>query len=242
MAGRPKIEITESVEDLLTILKEQKRILEHNKVLTLYLFKSGQAKTVREVARILGKGETTIHRWLAEYREGGIGNLTRNRQVVGRPKKYSVETVARIQQELKDPEGFSSYKEVDFWLRAVLGIASSYQALYKLIKWELKSKLKVPRPRSNAQKKQEIYEFKRNLRKQINALLARESEKVKRYQKVSYWCSDETRIGLMTIVRRKLTLCGVKPEGKNQWKFDYYWLYGAVNPKEGRSFFLNFLI
>jgi hypothetical protein len=64
MAGRPKIEIVESIKVLKEELKENKRILEYNKVLTLYLLKSEQVKTVREIAKIIGKGETSIHRWL----------------------------------------------------------------------------------------------------------------------------------------------------------------------------------
>ena len=119
MVGRPKIEIVESVERLQELLKQQKKVLNYNKVLTLYLLKSEQAKTVRGVANLLGKGEASIHRWLAQYRKGGMENLLKNRQTIGRPKKFSVETVAKIQQELRDPEGFSSYKEVNLWLRII---------------------------------------------------------------------------------------------------------------------------
>ena len=38
MSGRPHIKITESVESLREILKQQKRILAYNKVQMLYLF------------------------------------------------------------------------------------------------------------------------------------------------------------------------------------------------------------
>lgn len=79
-------------------------------------------------------------------------NLLQNRQTVGRPKKFSVETVAIIQKELRDPEGFSNYKEIDFWLKIVREVPSSYAAVYALVKKELKSKLKVPKPRSISQK------------------------------------------------------------------------------------------
>jgi hypothetical protein len=55
MSGRPHIKITESVEDLREILKQQKRILAYNKVQMLYLFQSKQVETVREVSTVLGK-------------------------------------------------------------------------------------------------------------------------------------------------------------------------------------------
>ena len=71
-----------------------------------------------------GKGEATIHRWLSQYKEGGIENLLRNRQLFGYTKKFSVEVVATLQQELRDPEGFHSYKEVHFWLWLIKEIPS----------------------------------------------------------------------------------------------------------------------
>ncbi|MEG4109843.1 helix-turn-helix domain-containing protein [Microcoleus sp. S13_C5] len=110
MSGRPHIKITESVENLREILKRQKRILAYNKVQMLYLFQSKQVETVREVSTVLGKSEATINRWLFQYKEGGLENLLKNRQVFGRPKKFSVEVAASLQQELRDAEGFQSYK------------------------------------------------------------------------------------------------------------------------------------
>lgn len=65
-------------------------------------------------------------------------------------------------------------------------------------------------------------------------------QQVNKYRQIRYWCSDETRIGLMTIMRRKLTAKGVKPLGLQQWKFLYRWLYGAIEPLTGESFFLEF--
>jgi hypothetical protein len=58
--------------------------------------------------------------------------------------------------------------------------------------------------------------------------------------KLKYWCEDETRIGLKTIERKKITALGVKPLGLVQWNFKAYYLYGAVAPKTGESFWLEF--
>ena len=68
MSGRPHIKITESVESLREILKQQKRILAYNKVQMLYLFQSKQVETVRKVSAVLGKSEDPIHRWLFQYK------------------------------------------------------------------------------------------------------------------------------------------------------------------------------
>jgi hypothetical protein len=47
-------------------------------------------------------------------------------------------------------------------------------------------------------------------------------------------------MGLHTIQRIKLTGSGIKPRGKVQWDFTYMWLYGAVEPLTGSSFFYEF--
>jgi len=98
MSGRPHIKITESVESLREILKQQKIILAYNKVQMLYLFQSKQVETVRGVSAVLGKSEATIPRWLFQYKEGGLENLLKNRQVFGRRKKFSVKVTASLQQ------------------------------------------------------------------------------------------------------------------------------------------------
>jgi hypothetical protein len=57
---------------------------------------------------------------------------------------------------------------------------------------------------------------------------------------IRYFAEDESRFGLKTIIGRLITGCGVKPIGKWQWLFKAFWLYGAVEPATGESFFLQF--
>ena len=62
----------------------------------------------------------------------------------------------------------------------------------------------------------------------------------KLFKRLRYWCQDETRFGLKTIQRRRLTLKGIKPVGKVQWQYKTFYLYGVVEPKSGESFFFEF--
>ena len=55
-----------------------------------------------------------------------------------------------------------------------------------------------------------------------------------------YWSEEESLVGLHTIQRRKLTGRGIKPQGKMEGDFIYLWLYGAVEPLTGESFFYEF--
>ena len=53
------------------------------------------------------------------------------------------------------------------------------------------------------------------------------------------FCQDETRIGLHLPRYRRLTGRGVKPVVTEHPLYECYWLYGAVEPATGESFFLE---
>jgi transposase len=50
---------------------------------------------------------------------------------------------------------------------------------------------------------------------------------------------DESRFGLLTIRRRRLTARGVQPIGAVQHVFEWFYVYGAVEPTTGDRFFLE---
>lgn len=59
-------------------------------------------------------------------------------------------------------------------------------------------------------------------------------------KRIRYWCTDESRFGLLTIPGRVITLKGVKPVGNVQWKRENFYLYGVIEPLTGEHFFLEF--
>jgi hypothetical protein len=66
-----------------------------------------------------------------------------------------------LQEELKDPQGFSSYKEIQLWLKAICDLDVGYTVVHKLVRYRLKAKLKVPRPVHTNQKEGVVEEFKK---------------------------------------------------------------------------------
>jgi transposase len=50
---------------------------------------------------------------------------------------------------------------------------------------------------------------------------------------------DESRFGLLTVRRRRLTARGVPPVGPVQHVFQWFYVYGAVEPTTGERFFLE---
>ena len=240
MSGVPKIAIAESVETLKSLMKQQKTALGYAKVQALYLIKIQAVETVRYLAVIVGRSEPTIHHWLKLYRTGGIEKLLEAPPKTGRPKKLDIETVASIQRELSDPEGFNSYQEIQIWLFTCLDRQISYSSIHRIVRYELKSKLKVPRPTHEKQEPGVIECFKKYLPIKIEGLTNEFRGKTDDKRDITYWCQDETRLGVRTISGRKITLKGVKPKQIKQWSYKYYYVYGLIEPVGGRSFFFEF--
>jgi hypothetical protein len=55
---------------------------------------------------------------------------------------------------------------------------------------------------------------------------------------VKVFAHDETRLGFLPVVRRRLPACGVQPVAPVPYQFDHFSLYGAVAPTTGASCFL----
>ncbi len=56
---------------------------------------------------------------------------------------------------------------------------------------------------------------------------------------VEIWAMDESRLGLQTVRRRRLTARGTKPVGPCQHRFENFYLYGAIAPGSGDGYFLG---
>lgn len=56
---------------------------------------------------------------------------------------------------------------------------------------------------------------------------------------IQVFSQDESRFGLLTVRRRRLTARGVQPVGSVQHVFEWFYVYGAVAPTSGASFFLE---
>jgi transposase len=56
---------------------------------------------------------------------------------------------------------------------------------------------------------------------------------------VNVFAQDESRVGLLPSIRRRLTARGVQPVATVSPPFDSFYLFGAVEPTTGASFFLE---
>jgi hypothetical protein len=72
MTGVSQITVAESAENLRALMKKQKTALSYAKLQALYLIKIQAAETIRYLAVMMGRSESTIYYWLGLYRKGGL--------------------------------------------------------------------------------------------------------------------------------------------------------------------------
>lgn len=58
-------------------------------------------------------------------------------------------------------------------------------------------------------------------------------------QAIEVWAMDESRLGLQTIRRRRLTARGTQPLGTYQHAYSNFYLYGTIAPRTGDGYFLG---
>ena len=172
MAGVLKVEVVESAQQLKEMLEKQRDATGRSKIQLLWWLKTAQANQINQLAQLSGYHRTTVSRWLSKYRQGGLDALLEVRPKPGRPTAITGKIRQQLQRELQDPEGFSSYKEVQRWLYAVCGVQVPYKTVHKTVRYYLKGKLKHPRPVSEKQYPVAVEAFKKNAGEIIQSYLS----------------------------------------------------------------------
>jgi transposase len=243
MANRVKVEIKETVDELKELIEQAADIRVKERLQVLYLLKSGQVRTLKAASQILIKDTATLYRWLRQYKTGGLAQMLDLYEARGKPASIPAEIVEKLKERLRDPLGFNSYKEIQEWLKSEQQLEVGYFVVYRLVRQVLKAKLKVPRPTSAKENEAAAQQFKRDLAHKINlakTLWSWKSGEFKPPRKVRFWCEDEARVGLKTVVGRVITLKGVKPIGRVKWVRQAFYLYGLFEPDTGENFYYEF--
>ncbi|MEG4330168.1 IS630 family transposase [Microcoleus sp. herbarium5] len=236
MANKFKVEIQETVEELEHRLKRATTSVSKEKLLLLYWIATKKIKTREELATMLKRDESTIYRWLRAYKQGGITSLLTVKKAPGKTPHIPPSVREKLIKKLQEPEGETSYGKLQIWLEKECGIKVSYKVVHDLVHYKLKAYLKVPRPQSNNVNEVAQTNFKKKLWEIIKVMI--------KYfgtgQPVRIWCQDESRFGLITMQGRMITLKGIKPVGKKQWKRGNFYVYGVVEPSTGEQYYQEF--
>lgn len=162
MGNLLRTEIRETAEDLKQQLRTQTTAQGKERLQMLYGLKTGMVTTRQELARRLARNESSVYRWLEKYRRGGVSALVEVKTAPGKAPKIPAAALERLRQRLAQPKGFSSYGEIQQWLATECGVEAAYKTVHQTVRYKLKSKLKVPRPRSNQAELQVHDGFKKN--------------------------------------------------------------------------------
>jgi transposase len=188
-------------------------------------------RTLEEISRTVNRGAATVQRWFAIYKQSGLKGLLKRGYGKGRPstmdesiqeflseglKEGRWNTAKQTQDELeKQFKRKFKYKTVWYWLKKKAGV------------------LRRPRP---VHKKKDVVKaeaFKRNFLGTLKKLPLEKGKPVK------VWFADESRYGLLPVIRRVWTLRGLRPHV--DWKTQYQWsyCYGALDIVDGETVFLQ---
>ena len=161
MARPLSITITESREELEQRLQHETEARQQERLQMLYWLKRGLVKSRQEIAQLLNRDDSTVTRWLNDYREGGIRQLLEIKTAPGAARVIPPEVMEQLQARLAEPTGFPSYKAIWQWLRQECHIEVEYKTVYRIVRYELNAKLKVPRPRHHKQAPGAVEQFKK---------------------------------------------------------------------------------
>lgn len=156
------VEIVESAEALKALLSNQSSARLRDRVRALYLCKTSQVQTRRELATLLGCNESTIYRWFCTYQKLGISGLLQLKTPPGKPSKLPPHVLEGLQTRLQERQGFRSYYEIQEWLATQYNIEAAYATVHGIVRYKLKSKLKASRPVSIEAAPQVQDTFKKN--------------------------------------------------------------------------------
>ena len=161
MRIRTAFEIHESVEALRDLLTRESEGRRKERIQFLYLFKSGQVKSLCQAGQLLGRDRKTMSHWRSKYLSGGLEEVLARGTSPGRAPQVQGEALVRLKARLSASEGFGSYKEIDGWVKEELGITLKPKTLYHMCHYKLGATAKVARPRNPKQDEQAVAALKK---------------------------------------------------------------------------------
>ena len=112
------------------------------------LLKSGQVTSHGQAAVHLALHRNTVAVWLRRSRDGGLKALLAYKEA-GAPavqKTLPPAVFAQLKTRLATSPGFASYLESQRWLRDEFALEVPSKTLHGIVHYQLKAKLKRPRP------------------------------------------------------------------------------------------------
>lgn len=145
---QPLPPISEDVETLEDRLHRERDPKRKPRLHLLVLLKSGQVTSRGDAAAHLALHRNTVATWLRRYRDGGLEALLTYKEAGAPTGQHTLPPAvfAQLQTRLATPTDFTSYMEIQHWLREEFALDVPYTTLHGIVRYQLKAKLKRPRP------------------------------------------------------------------------------------------------
>jgi transposase len=235
--GRSKIQLgrPELVAEIALRHRRAKAGWEKSRLLCVKLAAEG-GHHAAQIAELCGCGVARVFDWLRLTRQGGLEALLQRAKPgpkEGRWRLLADKPAVRRALEKGLAQGrWASAPQLSRWLLNEHGLQIKANTAWSWLK-KLAGVLRVPRPRHPKRDDVAMAQFKENLGQRLEALGLAPGTKVK------VWVMDEARFGLHTQMRRVWITKGVRPVVARQTKYEWDYLYGALEVVEGQAHFLH---
>src|SRR5258706_8515310 len=190
---------------------------------------SGQ-HSLDELARLAGRARSTMQVWLYDFTEGGSAQLLERAPPPGKTSPLAAPKVqAHLQAGLKAGH-WRTAGQVAAWLKEAHGIERATKSLYYWL-GKVGGALRVPRPCHVKQDPAATAAFRAELEQNLEKLHLPKDRAVK------IWVADESRFGLHTQSRRCWALRGQRVVIPQQQRYEWEYVYGALEVLEGDAQF-----
>ena len=227
--GRPRLELTmpaEQKEELESIFRRTKDARVKERCQALLMAEEG-GHTYEQIAKRLCRSRAIIQIWVKNFIEDGFESLeSRQGRNGGRPTEMRREDLLEeLREGLKDGR-WKQASEVMDWLRREHGLKRSYTSIYYWL-GKAGGALKVPRPVHVKKDAEEAESFKEHFYDKLEGL------GIEGGKRVRVWVQDEARYGLHSVTRRCWGLRGHRVVKPAQQKYEWGYIYGALDVVEG---------
>lgn len=189
------------------------------------------ARSLDEIAEVVGRDRSTVQRWFQRFRKGGFEALLNPPKRTGRPSRCD----RTVQDYLKtglSQGNWNTLVQAQEDLKEHFGQSFNYQTLWRWVK-KCTGVLRVPRPVHEKRDSQKAQTFKEAFFKMLSDLPIGNQKPVK------VWVADESRYGLRSNLRRVWTKKGQKPHKALQSRYQWSYCYGALDVVHGESLFIQ---
>ena len=179
---------------------------------------------------LVGRARSSIQQWIDRYEAGGLSRLLEQKKAPGQKSPLQEPALqAQIQEGLKKGM-WRTAGQLAAWLEQTHGIRRAANSLYYWL-GKVGGALQVPRPAHVKQDSAARAEFRAHLLDKLQALPLPAGRPVK------VWMADECRVGLHTLSRRCWGLRGHRVVVPRQHRYEWEYVYGAVEVVQGQSQF-----